>query len=367
MANQYYNTLTAEQKAEVDASGGPSVAWFTAAVDAGVPAAGKIAGDIYSDTESEIEGGTRVDHSDAAHWDEWMGKRKPTPRELRKWAIDQHAKYVGGDKNAQDEDYDRFSDRQLAAWIKSSWDVGKGGFFTTTGQRIGKPTETGGDGSWAKDYAPGEKFGWSEAMARGAGAGKGGGGQNKPAEPPKPVTYTEGDKGLTLTGNPLVDSMLTAFNQAQAQRKLVESGGDVDRSQLGHFARGEDQQVGGGDDLNKLAGMLMGTGGNAFLWSAVDDDAFGGLKGQWKGQEEAKKKANKVSAGPSVAAIADPTPPPVEQTAEQVVEQEPVTPRIPSYKIDQIENNFGRGGGAGDYSSPFYDMIDGNFGNNMYR
>jgi hypothetical protein len=44
MAQAYYNTLTPEQKAAVDATGGPTIAWLQNAINAGVPDAIAAAG-----------------------------------------------------------------------------------------------------------------------------------------------------------------------------------------------------------------------------------------------------------------------------------------------------------------------------------
>lgn len=355
-ATQYYQTLTPDQQAAVNAGGGPSVQWFTNAVNAGVPAAGKIAGGTALDNEWD-QGTVMGGWENAAPYEEWAGKRKPTVAELRR------ASHEGKVSHGEDG-YDRWSDRKLAAIIRDGWDIEKGYVVNKYGDKVDKPEDRGPNTPKGLDGYGNKIQGWA-----GGGGGAGGkGGEAAPAAPPKPVTYTEGDQALSLTGNPLVDNMLTMFNQAQAQRKMVESGGDVDRSQLGHFARGEDAQVGGGDDLSNLAGMLMGTGGNAFLWTAVDDDAFGGLKGQWKG-EAAKQPKNKQPAPPSPASVANPNPPPVEETTQEVVDQTTqgnTGPKVPSYKIDQLENQFG-GGAVGDYSSPFYDMINNSFGNNANR
>ena len=258
-ANAYYNTLSAEQKAAVDASGGPSIAWFTNSVNAGVPDAVTAAGGRTGSPEGapgqhEIEGGSYIEPDGTeAPASEWMGKRKPTPRELRAWARDQHQQYISGNRDAQDEDYQRYSDRQLAAWIDTAWDVGRGGFFTTTGKRIGKPTESGGDGSWAPGYGVGEEYGWTEAMARGAAAGGGGGGGGKPAAPPKPTTF---GSQLSLTGNPTVDMLIHQFNTRT----------NLEGTQTNIFGLGEDRRPGGegaaADDA-KVKGQLLAGGG---LW-----------------------------------------------------------------------------------------------------
>src|SRR3972149_5572470 len=127
-ANSYYNTLTAEQRAAVDASGGPRVEWFYNAVGAGVPDAIRIAGGRAGAAESGWEGpgGYTLDPSGAADPSEWLGKRMPTAQEARKWAEQQHAAYVGGNASAQDEDYKRYTDRQVAAFFQEGWDPAAG-------------------------------------------------------------------------------------------------------------------------------------------------------------------------------------------------------------------------------------------------
>ena len=355
-ANKWYNSLPPGEKEKWDAIGGVTVAGLTAAVNAGVPSAGRAVGASEGAGEKgwEIGGGTTLDWSDAAEPSEWLGKRKPTPAEARKWA-----------STNQDEDFNRYSDRQVAAYIRDGWDVAKGGFYNKYGDRVGKPTESGpntpkGVDGLGKKIVGGKKPGAGGSSAQAA----------KPTVPAKPVTYTEGDEALSYTGSPLVDNMIQMFNQAQSQRKTIEGGGDVDRADLGHFARGEDAQVGGGDDLSKLAGMLMGTGRNAFLWTAVDDEAFGGLKGQWKG-EAAKKPEHKKPRPPSPAAVANPVAPPVQQTVQAAVDPVAATPSIPTYKQEQT--GYGVGGEEEGYrpGSPFSNMLANQFGtgfgNRMYR
>jgi hypothetical protein len=363
-ARKYYDSLPATQKPKGDPANAQWLLnWFTNAVNAGVPDAIRAAGGReggFEDAGSEKweeAGGASMDWKDAADPSEWMGKRKPTPRELRKWAHDQHNRYIGGDKSAQDEDYERFSDRVLADLIKKTWDVSGGGWKPGGGN----PWRSYDDqGNMVTDVGGGPPGSYREGAGGGPGA-PGGGAAAKPAEP---VTYTEGDEALTYTGNPLVDNMLQMFNRAQSQRATVEGGGNVDRADLGHFARGEDAQVGGGDDLSKIAGMLMGTGNNAFLWTAVDDEAFGGLKGQHKG-EAAKARPGRAPRAPSPAAIANPDPPPVEQTAQEIVE--PAGPRIPSYKQDQIDSGFDyKQEYFGESGSPLSKMMGRQFGKKTF-
>lgn len=155
-AEQYLSSLPAAEQGQVRASlasSGSSVdQWFQAAVDAGDPRAVKAAGG----TVAEGGGSDDVigDFSKAKPSSEWLGKRNPTPAELRRWAKE----------TGQSEDYARFSDRQLAAWVGSSW---KGDHFENDfGDRVEKPTESGAN-SQAAGYATGEK----SAGTRGGGGG----------------------------------------------------------------------------------------------------------------------------------------------------------------------------------------------------
>ncbi len=137
------------------------LAWFTNAVDAGTPSAVKASGGTTAegaDPSKNYSTGGQADSSNAAPSSEWLGKRKPTPRELRRYARD----------TGQSEDYARYDDKQLAAWLTSSWDVANGGFTNEFGDKVEKPTESGA-GSRAAGYATGEK-------SAGMGGGGGGGG-----------------------------------------------------------------------------------------------------------------------------------------------------------------------------------------------
>jgi len=133
-AEQYLATLPAAEQQQVRASlassGSTADQWYQAAIDAGDPRAIVAAGGQAGATEAgwEAAGGAVADPSGAADASTWMGKRAPTPRELRKWAQGQHAAYVAGDRSAQDEDYERYTDRQLATWIAEGWDPAAGGW-----------------------------------------------------------------------------------------------------------------------------------------------------------------------------------------------------------------------------------------------
>lgn len=164
------------------------LSWFTNAVDAGDPAAVKASGGKAAE---EGEGGI-ADWQDAAPSSEWLGKRVPSPRELRRYA----------NESGQSEDYQRFDDRQLAAWLKSNWNV-EGGYFTNDyGDRVEKPTESGPQ-STSAGSPTGEKGG-------GGRGGGGDGGKGKQAAPPP----NQGAPGqLRTTGNPLQDALINMFNQ----------------------------------------------------------------------------------------------------------------------------------------------------------
>lgn len=132
-AQSYYNTLTPQQQQDVDAAGGPTVAWLTNAVDAGVPdAISAVGGGDIQEKGWEIEGGKVADPTgaNALPPSAWLGKRNPTPSELRRYSREA----------GWSEDFARYSDRQMAAWINEGWDTSinkfKGG--------VEKPTETGG-------------------------------------------------------------------------------------------------------------------------------------------------------------------------------------------------------------------------------
>lgn len=199
-ARRYLASLSAQEQEQVNATLDPEnydaalLAWFEAAVNAGDPRAVAFAGgkegEGFGEGQAEEGSGGIADWQNAAPYSEWMGKRKPTPRELRRWAHD-----VG-----RPEDYQRFDDRQLKAWIDSDWDVEQGGFFAADGTRIDKPTETGGR------QAPG-----AGDAGQGDGGG-GGGGAAKPAAPAAPADDGLGDWAQG-TNQELQDRLLQIFEE----------------------------------------------------------------------------------------------------------------------------------------------------------
>jgi hypothetical protein len=318
MAQKYYDGLPAGEKQKVDAIGGPSVQWFTNAVQAGVPDAVQATGSSKSVYTGEGDTGSYADWGDAAEASEWYGKRKPTPAELRKWAADQHAKYVAGDKNSQDEDYERFDDRTLAGWINEKWDVGKGGFYSPNGERIGKPPDVDSKGV----NAYGETVG-------GAGGGAGGGAANKP--PPEPVKV---GNQLSLTGNPMQDMLLTQFNQGQ--NNTFDKGNNI-------FGLGEDRAVGGtGANADKQSqiqgqsltggGVWWGQGADAFGgWNAAEDKQLAGTQATGE-QNQAQKQydPNAVKAADNSVKLPSPTQP-TQTTSKPVDPRRPTSPTTTYY------------------------------------
>ncbi len=140
-AQNYLNTLTPAQQAEVQASlqasGSTLLQWFQAAIGAGVPGAIMAGGGRQGAAEGgwEEEGGATADWLGAAEPSTWLGKRMPTAQEARKWANQQHAAYIAGDRSSQDEDYERYTDRQVMAWFNEGWDAKAGGWKSGFGAK----------------------------------------------------------------------------------------------------------------------------------------------------------------------------------------------------------------------------------------
>ena len=130
-ADQYLSSLPAGEQQKVrdslSQSGSSVDQWYQAAIDAGDPRAVKASG---GGAAEENEGGI-ADWKNAADSSQWLGKRPPSPRELRKYANTQ----------GWSEDFQRYDDRQLARWLQTGgWDVNAGRFSGG----VEKPTETGG-------------------------------------------------------------------------------------------------------------------------------------------------------------------------------------------------------------------------------
>jgi len=130
------------------------MAWFEAGLDAGDPdlvkRAGGGSGAGWGAGQAEEGEGGIAPWQDAKPSSDWLGKRAPSPRELRRYAHDQ----------GWSEDFQRYDDRQLAKWLKDGgWDVQNGIFQGG----VQKPTETGGV------MAPGAKGGGGAGYPGGMG------------------------------------------------------------------------------------------------------------------------------------------------------------------------------------------------------
>jgi hypothetical protein len=153
-AQAYFNSIPASEQQAVQASGADILAWANASEAAGDPRALSHSG-TYLQGGGDTYGGKVATGGEPSS--AWLGQRKPTPAELRAWGA------------GRSEDYLRYEDRQLAAWIASSWDVAAGGFRNEAGDLVDKPTESGAQ-SRAQGWATGE------ASTAGGGGGGGGGG-----------------------------------------------------------------------------------------------------------------------------------------------------------------------------------------------
>ena len=196
-AQAYFAQQPPAAQAQITASvaGNPNgiLDWFQGAVNAGVPGAVSAAGGVATEAGWNKDGsaeGVRLPHANAAEPSEWMGKRKPTPSELRKWAEQQHAAYLAGDRNAQDEDYARFGDAVLADQIEKGWNVA---------------------GGWDKGWGtPGAGVPGQKQPGGGGGGGGGKGGKPAPA-------------GATIDDSYLQNKLLEQF---ETQGGLFTRSGD---------------------------------------------------------------------------------------------------------------------------------------------
>lgn len=163
-AAQYLASLSPAEQSSVNATLDPAnyvaalEAWYQAAIDAGDPRAVKASGGTSVSDTSEGYTGEYADFSSASDPSSWLGTRKPSPRELRKYA----------QMTGQSEDYARFSDAQLADWITRKWSVSDGGFLNDYGDKVEKPTESG-----YKSTAAGAATGESGVGAGGGYSGVG--------------------------------------------------------------------------------------------------------------------------------------------------------------------------------------------------
>ena len=223
-AQAFFAQQPPDVQAQITAStaGNPNgiLDWFRNSVNAGDPgavAAGGFTGN-YGQTGDGYD-----ENRGANKGADWVGKRAPTPDELRAYSWDQ---------GWGTDDFGDFPNNLLQDWISQSWNINKGGFYTKSGKRVDKPTDsygTGANAEWVEGYAPGQEFSnYTEAMGRSMAAGGGGGGG--------------GGKGGGKAGATIDDSYL--------QNKLLEQF----EAQGGLFTRPGDEQ-----------GMRLNSGG---IWSS---------------------------------------------------------------------------------------------------
>lgn len=153
-AEAYFRSIPPAEQQAVRASGADILAWANASENAGDPRA-------LAHSGSRLPGAGTGDYyggnvaTGGAPSGEWAGQRKPTPAELRAYAR----------QSGWSEDFDRFSDAQLAAWIGSSWDPSVNKFRNQFGSVVEKPT----------DDVPGDPTYGPDASGGGGGGGGGGG------------------------------------------------------------------------------------------------------------------------------------------------------------------------------------------------
>lgn len=134
--------------------------WLKNAVNAGDPAAMQAAG-VNAGTGWQGQYGQSPNGWDsqygAGKGADWVGKRAPTPDELRQYSWDQ---------GWGTDDYGDIPNSVLQQWITNAWDVNRGGFYTRSGKRVDKPTDSFGQGAnadWVEGFAPGQQ--WSNYTA----------------------------------------------------------------------------------------------------------------------------------------------------------------------------------------------------------
>lgn len=186
-AQQYFNSIPQPEQQAVLASGADLLDWANASEAAGDPRALRFSGtSLPGAGTGDIYGGQVATGGQPST--DWLGKRKPTPAELRAYGA------------GKSEDYLRFSDAQLAAWIASNWDVAAGSFKNDAGDLVGKPTDSG-PLSDAAGWATGDKS--TAGFWRGGDTGAG-------AAAPTSSGTTPASSGEQY--NPLAQNLMNMFS-----------------------------------------------------------------------------------------------------------------------------------------------------------
>jgi len=167
-AQSYFNSISATEQQAVRASGANITDWANASESAGDPRALDFSGVTLGGGGDTFAGRVATGGAPSSSW---AGQRKPTPAELRTFAAE----------NKWSEDFRRYDDRQLAAWVSKSWDISANRFKNDAGDVVDKPTESG-PLSTAKGWATGES---DSGRGGGGGGGRGGGAAAAPMVNPK--------------------------------------------------------------------------------------------------------------------------------------------------------------------------------------
>ncbi len=191
-AQAYFNSVPAAEKQAVQASGADITAWANASEAAGDPRALQ-----FSGSRQAAEGGGLI--STSAPSAPVAAGGIPTPAQLRA-----KAKAEGWS-----EDFERFSDAQLAAWLSKSWDPASGRFKNDAGDIVEKPTESGPQ-SEAKGWATGEAS--TAGYWRPDRGGAGGGGAAAP-----------GGGAAAPTSGPLANALFRQWAAGQGQFGLGQA------------------------------------------------------------------------------------------------------------------------------------------------
>ncbi len=197
------------------------VEWFKNGVNSGDARLLKFADPNATVAEGHGEKDLIADWRDAAPSSEWLGKRKPTARELRRYAMEE----MGG--NYLGEDFARWGDRTLADAISKSWDPSRGGFFTQGGTQVAKPWDQS-HGDWVQGWEPGGQYRGAGGFGAGGGyGGRGWGGGSIGGRAPvfTPPTYESvwQDPGFQFE----LKQGQTALQGSQAAQGLLRTGGSV--------------------------------------------------------------------------------------------------------------------------------------------
>ncbi len=261
------------------------------------------------------------------------------------------------------EDFARFDDNQVRAWLRDfKYDSATGKFTNKYGDKVDKPDERGPNTPHNMNGTGDQgDYGWGyndsgigmDGRKKGGGGADGKGGAGAPAgAPAEPVTQ---GKQLSYTGDPMTDMLLYQFNNTQLSGEAGQ-GQNIMGLGMDNKAGGE----GADADDGGMAQLLKGGG----LWRGMED-TFSGFRADQENLNDGKKKKkkgrgknrNSAAVAPTSEEIANPP------GAQPTVAPDPSTPNptnpiIPDYKSDVLYGGKPKGGGM-------QDMMKNNFGSNF--